>query len=463
VPLKPGLQLGQYRIEKRLGAGGMGEVYLATDTELKRLVAIKTLLPMHANDSELVRRFEMEAQAVAQLNHPNIVQIFNVNVHADPIYMAMEYVDGLPLDLYVKQEGKLSWQMALSIGSQVAAALACTHARGIIHRDIKPANILLDRNMGVHVTDFGIAKVLNANTNLTATDAAIGSPCYMSPEHCGIGDIVPASDIFSLGVTLYEAMTGELPFKAETALGVMNKITSDPTPPVSALVSDLPPIVPLVLESMMGKKLEDRYSSASQIIEDLRAFRDGKTPTHLSAIRMKRAGSDEEVFEVVVPGRDIIKASQGQSLVSELMTGQDYTVVPARVIHKPDRQWPMLIAKGVIVLAGIFVVVGLVSGAINMAMQDKEPPPVAPPPPPNQAQEGSPLDGQARGEERLPIGPDGEPGLPYASWKPGDPLGPDWSPPPGGPEPRRDRLQGQGDRRPPNGGLRRPPPRPPQQ
>ena len=466
MTLEIGTQLKHYTIEKRIGSGGMGEVYLARDTNLKRPVAIKILLPRHANDPALVKRFEIEAQAVAQLNHPNIVKIYEINVESDPVYMAMEYIEGVSLDILVRQKGKLSWQKALSIGHQVASALACTHERGIIHRDIKPANILLDRKMGVHVTDFGIAKVLDSkSTNLTATDAAIGSPSYMSPEHCGIGDIIPASDLFALGVTLFEAMTGELPFKAETALGMMNQITTQPTPPISAHNETIPPVVSAILSTMMGKKLGQRYESASQITEDLRAFRDGKEPTHLSAIRRKQPGEENYVFEVVVPGKSMLEASKGQSLVSDLLLGQE-TDIPKHVVIQPDSPVPALLAKGGIAIIAIILIGMVLTGFMRLTekgdpQEQTVSPQVQAPPPPNQDQPPPRLDAnRLPGEGPLPIGPDGKPGIPYEGWNRGDPLPEGWT----GQRPGNGPRPGQ---RPPPGGQRpiprdgNPPPRQP--
>lgn len=386
MDLSVGDQLGSYTIEKLLGAGGMGKVYLAQDHGLKRPAAIKILRKNYADNPTYRRRFHREAQAIARLKHPNIVQIYHVDVACDTPYMAMEYIKGLPLDFFMKQHGKLSWQKALTVTAQVASALACTHSKGIIHRDIKPSNILVDEKLGVHVTDFGIAKVLDAQTKMTAPQDTIGTPCYMSPEQCGVGKVVPASDIFSLGVTLFEMLAGQLPLVADTSMGMMNKIVSEQPPSIENFVPDLPPMVPQFLATLMAKKVEDRYSDASQILEDLNAFRAGKDATHLTMIRQKGGGDTGTVYELAVAEQglavqkpNLLEVGKEQALVGDLMDIHS-TEISARPLYveKPPiwSYWP---SWATWLVVGAAALVG-VSWFINSMPERRPAPPVAQPP-----------------------------------------------------------------------------------
>ncbi len=232
-----GQQVDHYAIRRCLGKGGMGAVYLAQDVTLDRPAAIKVLLQMLAGQPGILERFEREAKAAAKLSHPNIVQIYGVRLDNTLPYIAMEYVDGTPLDDLLRQGGAMRWDEALRIVQQVAAALDCAHGHGIVHRDIKPANILVDHQGRVRVTDFGVAKVTQAATQLTADGTFIGTPQYMSPEQCGVGEVGPRSDLFSLGVTVYELLTGRTPFQGDTPASLIFKITKDAPEPLTRYVA----------------------------------------------------------------------------------------------------------------------------------------------------------------------------------------------------------------------------------
>lgn len=366
MTLAQGEMLGQYQIQRLLGSGGMGQVYLARDTTLDRDVAIKTLLASHTENAELVKRFEIEAKSVAKFKHPKIVQVYGVNISGPQPYMAMEYVEGMTLDDLIKQNGPLNWKQALNIIAQVASALNAAHEQGVIHRDIKPANILVDKNMNVHVTDFGIAKVLADTQHLTSTDAALGSPSYMSPEHCGVGDVSPASDMFSLGVTLYECMTGELPFRAEHALAVMHKIVNDQHDTIEEKIDDVPPMVPMIVDALLEKKQDNRYTSAKQLLEDLRSIREGKEPTHLTMLRKKVAGSDTTHYELAEISSDLLAATKDQSLVTGLMDGLDTTPPPVLIrqtrpstASDSDSGWTRIVLGGAVVLLVVLSILGI--------------------------------------------------------------------------------------------------------
>ncbi|MCC6490861.1 MAG: protein kinase [Candidatus Hydrogenedentes bacterium] len=274
-----GKQIDQYAILRCLGKGGMGAVYLARDTTLDRPVAFKVLFPSYLHVEGIVQRFEREAKAAAKLNHPNIVQVYGVGLTGDIPYIAMECVDGLSLETLIKQEGPMHWQRALGIAAQIASALECAHGHGVVHRDIKPANVLVDRQGRVRVTDFGIAKVMQAQTQLTSEGTFIGTPQYMSPEQCGMGEVGPASDLFSLGVTLYELMSGRIPFAGNTPATLIRSITLDRPEPLDNYVTGVPQTVHDFIGGLLQKNPAMRYSTAREVLLDLARIRDGLSLT----------------------------------------------------------------------------------------------------------------------------------------------------------------------------------------
>ncbi|MCP4642378.1 MAG: serine/threonine protein kinase [bacterium] len=264
-----GQTLGNFQIVMPLGKGGMGRVYLATDHTLDRQVALKVMLRRLSEDDSLVRRFNREAKAAAQLNHPNIVQVYAVGVQGGMPYIAMEYVQGLTLDELLRRQGRFDWHQALEIAGQVAAALACAHAKGVIHRDIKPSNILLARDRRVRVADFGLAKLQTAESQLTSEGIFLGTPQYMSPEQCGTGEIVPASDLFSLGVVLYEMISGKRPFQGDTPAHLVKSITLDAALPLADLSPETPPPVSDMVMQLLSKAPVSRFPSGAELIHEI--------------------------------------------------------------------------------------------------------------------------------------------------------------------------------------------------
>lgn len=271
-----GQQVGHYTIRRRLGKGGMGAVYLARDLTLDRPAAIKVLLEALVDQPGVLERFQREAKAAAQLNHPNIVQVYGVSLDDELPYIAMEYVDGTSLETWLESRGPMPWDRAMNVVAQVAAALDCAHGHGIVHRDIKPANILLDKQGRVRVTDFGIAKVVQAATQLTVDGTFIGTPQYMSPEQCGTGEVGPQSDLFSLGVTAYELLSGRVPFQGDTPASLIFKITSDSPEPLSNHTAGISPSVESLVSRLMAKEPVDRYQSAKEVLADLTRIRAGE-------------------------------------------------------------------------------------------------------------------------------------------------------------------------------------------
>ena len=272
-----GRQLGGYLLKKRLGAGGMAEVYLAEQRSLRRQVAIKTLKRELARDETYVHRFHMEAQAAAALVHANIVQIHEVGCDDGVHYIAQEYVAGVNLRELLAKRGTLDARLAVSILRQVAAALAKAAEQGIVHRDIKPENILINKAGEVKVADFGLARIVadGQSLNLTQTGMTMGTPLYMSPEQVEGKTLDPRSDVYSLGVTAYHMLTGHPPFRGETALAVAVQHVRNEPEPLQQAKPELPPELCRIVHKMLAKKLDERYANARDLLRDLRGIGQG--------------------------------------------------------------------------------------------------------------------------------------------------------------------------------------------
>lgn len=263
---------GRYEIHELLGVGGMAYVYKAYDNIEKRWVAIKILKEELAGNSDFLRRFRNESKAIAVLSHPNIVKVYDVSFGDRIQYIVMEYIDGITLKQYIEQQGEIKWKEALYFTVQILRALQHAHEKGIIHRDIKPQNIMLLEDGTIKVTDFGIARFSQAETQ-TMTDKAIGSVHYIAPEQARGGYINDKADIYSVGVMLYEMLTGQLPFVADNAVSVaIMQMQAEPTPP-----SRINPSIPKGLEEItmhaMEKNPAQRFPSAADMLEDVERFR----------------------------------------------------------------------------------------------------------------------------------------------------------------------------------------------
>lgn len=266
--LIPGSYLiNRYEIIMKIGSGGMADVYKAKDHVLNRLVAIKVLKQEYSTDATFVKKFRVEAQSAAGLSHPNIVNVYDVGEDEGVYFIVMELVQGITLKNYIDMKGKLDIREALNISVQIASGLSAAHENRIIHRDIKPQNIIMSRDGKVKVTDFGIAKVADSTT---VTTTAAGTVHYISPEQARGGYSDERSDIYSLGITMYEMVTGRVPFEGETNVAVaLMHIQSEITPP-----RQLEPSIPVSFEKIIlkctQKKPERRYASARELIADLR-------------------------------------------------------------------------------------------------------------------------------------------------------------------------------------------------
>jgi tetratricopeptide (TPR) repeat protein/predicted Ser/Thr protein kinase len=272
-------QFGKYTIEKKLGAGGMGAVYLAVDQGLGRTVALKIIT---SDDPELLERFQREASAVAKLKHPNIVQVYEAGVIDKQHYFTMDYIEGASLDALIKSKNKASLQNLTKVIFQVATALHYAHQQNIVHRDIKPANILIDKTGKVFIADFGLAKQLaGLDRSLTVTGSTVGTPDYMPPEQAmGQKDqIDPRSDIFSLGATLYHCLTGRTPFSGQELLEVLTKVVNDDPPAPSAIDPAIPKDIETICLKCLEKDKGKRYQSASELALDIKRYLQGEPIT----------------------------------------------------------------------------------------------------------------------------------------------------------------------------------------
>jgi serine/threonine-protein kinase len=261
-------RLGRYQLEREIGRGAMGVVYLGRDTAINRMVAIKAIpLAAEFSDAELVEarsRFFREAETAGRLNHPNIVTIYDVGEERGLAYIAMEYLKGCHLSDYAKSNNLLEPRKVVEIISRTANALGFAHKQQVVHRDIKPANLMYDPSTDVlKITDFGIARLSGAGS--TRTGIVLGTPSFMSPEQLEGRTVTGHSDLFSLGVSLFQLLTGQLPFTADSMTGLMQQIAEAPHPPLRAFRPDLPACVESIIDRALAKNPEARYDSGAQM------------------------------------------------------------------------------------------------------------------------------------------------------------------------------------------------------
>ncbi|MFH1701235.1 MAG: serine/threonine-protein kinase [Candidatus Zixiibacteriota bacterium] len=273
--LTTGTQINQYRIISKIGAGGMGEVYLAQDTELDRKVALK-FMPSNLSDDEDYRaRFKREAQAAARLNHPNIITIFEVGEFKNRPYFVMEYIEGHSIkDVIASSE--LSFEKSIELFIGVLEGLEKAHNQGINHRDIKPANIVLDDDGRPKLVDFGLAAI-KGGEHITKSGSTLGTFGYMSPEQIQTNEIDHRSDLFSAGVLFYEMLSGTRPFKGDNEAAMINSILNDKPPPLAQHLSDIPAGIESIILKMLEKSPDSRYQNASEILTDLTQFQKGQS------------------------------------------------------------------------------------------------------------------------------------------------------------------------------------------
>lgn len=303
-----GTQLGHYRIERKLGEGGMGEVFLASDTKLGRQVALKVLAGSVAADPGRLERFEREARAAAALNHPNIVTIHSVENIGGVPFLTLELVDGQTLSDIIPTDG-LPLDRVLSLGIALADAVGAAHQRGVTHRDLKPANVMVTTDGRLKVLDFGLAKVLEddrlladsgmATAALTGEGRIVGTVAYMSPEQAEGRPVDPRSDVFSLGIILYETSTGRRPFEGDTPMATLSAIIKDPPRSIQEVRPGLPRELAKIVGRCLAKDVEDRYQSAKDLRNDLRALKNDLTSGEIVPV----TGSAERAARAAAPSR----------------------------------------------------------------------------------------------------------------------------------------------------------------
>lgn len=260
---------GRYQIIRTIGEGGMANVYLAYDTILDREVAVKILRGDLASDEKFVKRFQREAKAASSLNHPNIVEMYDVGEDDGNYFIVMEYVNGKTLKSLIKKRGALSLSETIDIMLQLTSGIACAHESFIIHRDIKPQNVMILEDGRVKITDFGIAVALNS-TELTQTNSVMGSVHYLPPEQANGNTATVKSDIYSLGILMYELLTGKLPFKGDNAVEIAIKQMKDPIPSIVEENANIPQSVENVVLKACAKNPNNRYDSVAEMHEDLK-------------------------------------------------------------------------------------------------------------------------------------------------------------------------------------------------
>ena len=308
-------RIGHYRIVAELGRGGMGVVYKAHEESLNRFVAIKVLGEHLMEDPTQIERFIREAQSAASLNHPNIVQIYAVSEEDGRHYFVMEYVSGRSLQQILRTNGPLEPEQVARIALQTASGLAAAHEQGIIHRDIKPANLLIDDRGLVKIADFGLALMGEAASRLTATGMFMGTPGYLSPEQCLDQEVDNRTDIYSLGVTLFEALSGKTPFVADSPLALLRQIVDVEPPDLGKLNPEVDPELREIIARMMAKDRDLRVASCNELIGELEAYLEarGAAGNLVERLAASAAGAPPPAADAQLDSEPTLAASGNQS------------------------------------------------------------------------------------------------------------------------------------------------------
>ncbi|HEY7345990.1 MAG TPA: Stk1 family PASTA domain-containing Ser/Thr kinase [Gaiella sp.] len=330
---------GRYRLERRLGSGGMADVWLAEDQELGRKVAIKMLHERYANDTQFVERFRREATHAAGLSHPNVVSIFDRGEAEGSYFIVMEYVEGRTLKELIVTRGPCPVPVAISYVRQVLAALRYAHRNGIVHRDIKPHNVLVDHEGRVKVADFGIARA--GSSQMTEAGSIIGTAQYLSPEQARGAPVDESSDLYSTGIVLYELLTGKVPFTGETPVEIAMKHLSQVPPAPSTIRSEIPRDLDLVVLRALAKEPADRYRSAKEMDRDLELVGRGDAvgPETEEAATMVLKGESTAATAVAARAPSYGGDERYRSYEGQVRTGRAW--------------WPWLLALGVAIALGI--------------------------------------------------------------------------------------------------------------
>jgi serine/threonine protein kinase len=368
-----GRKLGKYEITALIGKGGMATVYKGYQPDIDRYVAIKVLPPHPGQDEQFIERFRLEARTIARLQHPHILPLYDYGSQDDILYLVMALMDGGSLSERLRRRGAMSPAEVEAILNPVASALDYAHRQGYIHRDIKPDNILLDREGFAALADFGIVKMLETGSGLTATGGLMGTPAYMSPEQGQGLEVDSRSDVYSLGVVVFEMLAGKPPYQADTPMQLVFKQINAPIPDLSSVRSGLPAALDEVMHRALAKDPDMRYQTATALLNDFRRAIEGK-PLPSTRASIRDAGSDT----IVDPGAALSPASGGHSggaptpIIAHTpppgshSTPQPYTQTPAGMSSTPTAmQQPTIIQQSglspVIVAVGVIIILLLVA------------------------------------------------------------------------------------------------------
>ena len=377
--LKTGMIIAErYEILGKIGTGGMADVYKAKDHKLNRFVAVKVLKPEFREDTTFIRKFKSEAQAAAVLTHPNIVNVFDVGDDNGVYYIVMELIEGITLKEYISKKGKLSVKEATSIAIQVSMGLEAAHSHGIVHRDVKPQNIIISMDGKVKVTDFGIARAASSNT---ISSNVMGSVHYSSPEQVRGGYSDEKSDIYSLGITMYEMVTGKVPFDGDTTVAIAIKHLQEEIVPPSIYTPELPHSLEQIILKCTQKSVDRRYQNMEDVIADLKHSLidpqgDFVTRTSVDNEAKTVVISDKELGEIKHMPKQIAK-SEPEALEEEI-NETDYDDEPEVKKHRKKSDKPekkkkrgghgltiVMLLMGVVILIAIILVAGKASGLIG--------------------------------------------------------------------------------------------------
>jgi beta-lactam-binding protein with PASTA domain/tRNA A-37 threonylcarbamoyl transferase component Bud32 len=347
----------RYRIDGTLGNGGMANVFVGTDTLLRRRVAIKVLREQYAGDDDFVTRFSHEAQMAAKLSHPNIVNVYDFGREDHSYYIVMELVDGATLGEIVRDERVLPEPVAVDYAIQIASGLAYAHRQGLLHRDVKPANILVTKDDVVKLSDFGIARAVSENTiGVTQPGMVMGSVAYISPEQAQGHDIDERSDLYSVGVVLFQMLTGALPFTGENPVAVALKHVSEEPKPIDPATTGVSPAVASIVARLLRKSPDQRFSSATELASALREARERPNVSHAESFA---DAATSRIGAVVAPVTPPPRRSAAPDRPEQRGRTVVETVETDDVALAPDRRWMIYLALLVLaILIGFFALRG---------------------------------------------------------------------------------------------------------